>query len=173
MTIPTNKKRFPIAFLIGLTVSSLLILLIINTINHFNDKDYYSGIYLVSYIILSIWILALTIFAFLDYLKTMFDKTAVLTINENGINDNLSIFSVGNISWTDITGIKIITALRTNFLVIEVTDPQSFIDRKIKLKQRTLKSFSKRFGSPIVISQKRIEYDLVELKEILIRTKNK
>ena len=103
----------------------------------------------------------------------MFDKSAVLTISENGINDNLSIFSVGNIAWTDITDIKITTAIQTNFLVIGVTDPQSFIDRKSKLKQRPLKSFLKKFGSPIVISQKRIDYDLTDLKEILRRTQPK
>ena len=173
MTIPTNKKRFPIVFLIGLIVSVLLILLVADTVKHFNDKGYDNSMYLGPFIGLSIWALTLTIFAFLEYIKTMFDKSAVLTITESGINDNLSIFSVGNISWTDITDIKITTALKTNFLVIGVTDPHSFIDRKSKLKQRPLKSFLKRFGSPVVISQKRIDYELTDLKQILLKTKLK
>lgn len=118
-------------------------------------------------------ILALTVIAFLEYLKTRFDNSAVFTISDNGINDNLSIFSVGNISWTDITDIKIITALRTNFLVIGVANPQSYIDRKSKLKQRTLKSFLKKFGSPVVISQKRVDYDLNKLKEKLTQARPK
>lgn len=60
-------------------------------------------------------------------------------------------------------------ALNTNFLVIEVKNPESFINMKSKLKQRTLKSFFKKFGSPIVISQKRVDIDLNELKEKLIQ----
>ena len=173
MTIPVNKKRFPIVFLIGLIVSVLLIILIVDTVKHFHDKGYDNSIYLGAFIGLSIWILGLTIFAFLEFIKTMFDKSAMLTISDNGINDNLSIFSVGNINWTDISDIKITTVLKVNFLVIGVTDPQSFIDRKSKLKQRTLKSFLKKFGSPIVITQKRIDYDLTDLKEILLRTQPK
>ena len=173
MTIPANKKRFPIVFLGGLIVSVLLFILIVDTVKHFNDEGYNNSIYLGAFIGLSVWVLALTIFAFLEYIKTVFDKNAVLTISENGINDNLSIFSVGNISWTDITDIKIKTALKTDFLVIGVTYPQSFIDKNSKLKQRPLKSFLKKFGSPIVISQKRIDYNLTDLKEILLRTQPK
>ena len=173
MTIPANKKRIPIAFLIGLIASILLILLIVDTIKNSYDKAYYNFIYWGTYLGLFIWVFGLTIFAFLDYLKTLIDKDAVLTIAENGVNDNLSIFSVGDINWTDITDIRIITVLKTNFLVIGVANPQLFINRKSKFKQRTLKSFFKKFGSPIVISQKRIDYDLVELKDILITTKHK
>jgi hypothetical protein len=173
MIIPVNKKRFPIVFLAGLTASVLLILLIIDTIKHFNDRGYNNSINLGAFIGIFIWVLTFTIFSFLEYVKTKFDKDAVLTITDNGINDNLSIFSVGNISWSEITDIKIIAALKTNFLVIGVTDPQSFINRKSKLKQRSLKSFLKKFGSPVVISQKRIDYDLADLKEILLRAKSK
>ena len=117
MIIPANKKRFPIVFLGGLIVSVLLIMLIADTVKHFNDEGYYNSIYLGTFIGLSIWILALTTLAFLEYIKTIFNKKAVLTISGNGINDNLSIFSVGNISWADITDIKIITVLKTKFLV--------------------------------------------------------
>jgi hypothetical protein len=173
MIISANKKRFPIVFLVGLIVSVLLIILVVDKVKHFNDKGYINSIYLGAFIGLSIWALALTIFAFLEYIKTMFDKSALLTISDNGINDNLSIFSVGNISWTDITDIKITTAIKTNFLVIGVTDPQLFIKRNSKLKQQPLKSVLKKVGSPIVISQKRIDYDLTDLKEILLRKQPK
>jgi hypothetical protein len=173
MTIPANKKRIPIVLLCGLIVSVLLIVLIVDTVKHFKDEGYNNSIYLGSLIGLSIYVMPLTIFSFLDYIKPMFDKNAVLTISEKGIKDNLSIFSVGDISWTDITDINITSALKTDFLVIGVTNPQLFIDRKSKLKQRPLKSFQKKFGSPIVISQKRVDYKLTDLKDILINTKSK
>jgi hypothetical protein len=134
MIIPASKKRFPIVFLACLTASVLLILLIIDTIKHFNNRGYNNSIYLGAFIGIFFWVLIFTIFSFLEYIKTTFDKNAVLAITDNGITDNLSIFSVGDISWSEITDIKMTTALKTNFLVIGVTDPQSFIDRKSKLK---------------------------------------
>lgn len=169
MTIQVNRKRFPTIFIIGLLGSILLTFLIISTLKNFDDNGYVNRINLGAYIGLLIVVLALTIITFLEFLKTRFGKSTELTISENGIYDNLSIFSVGNINWKDISDIKVVKALNTNFLVIEVKNPESFINMKSKLKQRTLKSFFKKFGSPIVISQKRVDIDLNELKEKLIQ----
>ncbi len=170
MTIPVNRKRFPIVMLGGLLLSFLFIFFLIDPLKHFNDEGYDNSIYLGVLIGASLTIFAVTILSTLEYLKTLFDKNAALTITDEGINDNLSIFSVGDISWTEITDIKVMTALKTNFLVVGVTNPQSFIDRKSIFKRRTLKKFLKKFGSPIVISQKRVDYNLNDLKNILIRT---
>jgi hypothetical protein len=168
MTIPANRKRFPIVFITGLMISVLLILLIVDSIKLYNGDGYNNSLLIGIYIGLSFWIINLTIFSLLDYTKTTFNKNAALTITDNGITDNLSIFSVGNISWTEITDIKIMTAFKTDFLVVGVANPQLLINRKSKLKQLTLKSFLKRFGSPIVISQKRVDYNLSDLKEVLL-----
>jgi hypothetical protein len=57
--------------------------------------------------------------------------------------------------------------LKTDFLVIEVTNPQSYIATKNRLTQKTLKSLFKKFGSPIAISQKRVNYKLTGLKDLM------
>ncbi|MEP6676902.1 MAG: STM3941 family protein [Ferruginibacter sp.] len=171
MTIPANRKRFPVVFVSGLLASVLLILLIIDTLKHFNDKGHADSILIGAYIGLTFWVVILTVIALLEYIKTTFSKQAVLIITDKGIHDNLSIFSVGDISWAEITDLRIVKLLRTDFLVISVTNPQSFIHRISKLKQRPLKSYLKKFGSPIVISQRRINYNLEDLKEILLNTK--
>jgi hypothetical protein len=171
MIIPANKKRLPIAVFIGFTISVLLMLIIIKTAKHFNDQAYNNTIYIITCIGLLFWVLRFTALAFLYYTKATFDKHAEFKITNDGIIDNLSIFSVGNVSWTEITDIKIVTLLKTDFLIICVADPQSFIDKKNFLKHKTLKSFLKKFGSPIVISQKRIDYNLNDLKNILINKK--
>src|SRR4051794_2546927 len=111
MIIPANRKRFPIVFIIGMIVSTLLILLIIDTIRYYNGDGFKDSIMIGAYIGLLFWAITFTIYSFLEYRKTTFDKNAVLTITDNGITDNLSIFSVGNISWAEITDIKITTAL--------------------------------------------------------------
>lgn len=172
MVIPVNKRRFPTLFCICLILSILLAFRIIYSIKHFNEV-YDNRAYIVAYFSLFIYLFIVTIISFLDYMKTVFDKNASLTVTAYGINDNLSIFSVGDINWSEIIDIKISNALNTDFLIIIVKDPQSFINRKNRLKQRPLKSFLKRFGSPIAISQKRIDYNLTELKDVLTRAMHK
>ena len=173
MTIPVNRKRFPIVMLVGLSLSFVLCFLFIDSLRHFNDKGYNNSIYLGAIVGVSLTIFSITFLSALDYIKTMFDKTAALTITDDGLNDNLSIFSVGNVSWAEVTDIKISSVLKTDFLIICVTNPQMFIDRKNIFKRKPLKSFLKKFGSPVVISQKRVDYNLKELKNILLRTRPK
>lgn len=173
MTIPAKRRKIPFTFIIGLVLSGLILLLAVNTINQFEGQGLNRILLIGAFGGMLFWVLTFTTFALLDYLKAMFDKNAVLTITDEGVNDNLSIFSVGNIPWTEITNINIAAGIRTHFLVIVVRDPEPFIERKAKFKQRPLKIFLRKFGSPIVISQKRIEYNLVDLKELLLKAKFK
>jgi hypothetical protein len=63
--------------------------------------------------------------------------------------------------------VEVRQALKTNFLIIQVHNPDSIISRQRKWKQRTLKGFQKKFGSPVVISQKRIEDKVEAIKDVL------
>jgi hypothetical protein len=167
MTIYADKKRLPIVPLIGLVISALLIWTISDKFRPWNETGFNESLYVGAYCGLLFWIGAATLFSLVDYFRALLTKKANLTIDESGINDNLSIFSVGNINWADIKDIKLKIALKTDFLVIEVTDPQSYITRKSRLTQKPLKSLFKKFGSPIAISQKRVSYKLDELKDII------
>jgi|GEM_PF-2201151 len=165
MKIPINKKRFPLFLVIGILLWILLKRFAANPRSYFdNTYDFVIFYWIVG---IALWAAFFTIIGLLDIAKTLFDKNAGLTIEEDGIYDNLTIWSVGKIHWTDIAAIKIVSALNTDFLVIEVADPQSFIGDKNKIQRWVLKSFQKKFNSPIVISQRRINYDVYKLMEEL------
>ena len=75
--------------------------------------------------------------------RKMFDKSAGLIIDENGITDNSSAISAGLIKWDDIKEIKKKPTL-TGKLLIDTKNPGQYIDRKkgiekifIKLKMKT------------------------------------
>jgi hypothetical protein len=47
-----------------------------------------------------------TIVSFADLIKTKFDEEASFEITENGLYDNLSVFSCGKIKWDDIKSVS-------------------------------------------------------------------
>jgi hypothetical protein len=173
MTIQARRRRFPIICLIGALFAVFLAVLIIDVIRNFNQNMYNNFLYLLMFTGLLFWALAFSLAAFLDFIRPRLSPSAVLTITDQGIDDNLSIFSAGEILWVDVTDIKIVTRLGTNFLIIGVKNPDEVIARKMKLLQLPLKSFLKKFGSPVFISQRKLGYDLTALKELLLETKNK
>lgn len=66
------------------------------------------------------------VFAF----KKLFDKKYGLIINENGIVDNSNATSVGLIKWTDIAGIRTEQVYSQNFIMLDVKNPEEYIQQK-------------------------------------------
>jgi hypothetical protein len=163
--IPANRKRFPLILVISffLTFGGAYNI----------TREISEGLEKISYLTCAILLLPgfFFILSLFEFLKTRFDKNAVLIISDTGINDNLSIFSCGEIKWTDIWGVQIITSLNTDFLVIKVFDAMKYIKNKNFLQQYILKRLVRKTGSPIVISQFRIDYVLQELEQIIIAHK--
>lgn len=164
MQIPSNRKRVPVVVIVGLTLTILLTLAITNIMNT-EDDDAKQRLYL--YLGLSILIVYYTSLSFADYWRTLFNPSAVLSIEQDGINDCISLFSCGKIKWSEIVDVRIQQVLKTNFLVIYVDNSDSLIDRQSKWKQRTLKGFQKKFGSPVVVSQKRIKENVEDVKNLI------
>ncbi len=109
----------------------------------------------------------MTIISLADYIKTLFDKNASLSISERGIDDNLSLFSCGEIPWNEILGAEIIKVFKTDMLIVHILDKEKYIARQKPIARLVLKRFLRKWGSPVVISAKRIDYDLQELKEVI------
>ena len=166
ITIPVNRKRFPVVFV----VSTVLILPFISLLIH---PEYTDLNIIVSALICGVMIILLSYYAiisFIDYIKTLFDKNAKLQISETGINDNLSIFSCGEIPWSDIEAVGIIKipAYNADFLVIKMRDNQKYLTGKNLIKKLVLKRFIKKFGGPVLISENRIDYNLQKLKDTIL-----
>jgi hypothetical protein len=170
LIIEANKRKFPFSLIIGIIISVLLVYAIIS---HKNDSGVDGFMYIVNYLFLSVFAIGFTLIAFADYLKTLFDKKAVLTITEYGINDRLGIFSCGEISWAEVNDIKIINVLQRNLIIVILSNPTEIIEKQNKFKQWALKSLLKKFGSPMVIFERKIDFDLQELRNKMLSLKDK
>jgi hypothetical protein len=166
--IKPNKKRFPFGLVVGLLASIVL---------YFAIKKVDPGVpwyyYTPAYIMLFIYAAIFTLLALANYLKSLLDNDAKLTISEIGVLDNLSIHSVGQIPWTDISGAYIRQLFNVDFLIVQVHNPEKYLLDKNIIKRYLLKKSLKRWKSPLVISAKGIEYDLQELKTIILANSNK
>ena len=170
ITISVNRKRIPHVFVL----SSLLIGYLVYDAYKKSKELPVEGPF--RWIVSAAIILVLTyyaIIALIEYIKTLFDRNATLTITDTSIVDNLSIFSCGKILWDEIIDVEVRVTIVAEFLIIKVQDPSRYLENKNIVQRHVLKQFIKKTGSPIVISDQRIKYNLHELKKLLLECKNK
>lgn len=97
----------------------------------------------------------------------IFDGKPGLVIDNEGIVDNSSVAAAGRIHWDEINGIAVAGNGRQRFVVIDVTDPQKYVDRGGSLK-RMLNAANLRFmGSPINVSSNSLNVSFDELLQLL------
>ena len=120
---------------------------------------------------------ALTVFT----ASRLLSRKPGLVLDHEGIIDNSSYSSVGRIPWSEITGVRVVTppVVRRNltalpvqaprFLVVDVRDPQRFIDGSSLLKRWFLRANSAGLGSPVAISPASVHVDTDELAQYIRR----
>ncbi|PWT77565.1 MAG: hypothetical protein C5B59_03560 [Bacteroidetes bacterium] len=164
--IPVNKKRFPHSLIISIVLTIIGAFFIKGLLKSDSENAGY----------LSYWILAIPLYYFFlsfpDYLKTVFDRNAALTISDTDIKVNLSIFSCGRIDRDDVRDVQVIKRHNNEFLVIKLFNNNKYLSASTSFKSPTQNSFIKKFGSPVVISQKHVNYDLHTIKDIILDGKN-
>jgi hypothetical protein len=164
--IPANKKKFPGPLVIGLLASGFSLSRIIA---NSHEAGAYGPLPFFSYLVLFVFVSIFSIQSLADYLKTCFDKNATLIISDKGLADNLSIFSCGELHWNEIAGVHIVSRIDTNLLIILVKDPASVVSRQSLWKKMVLNSFFKNYGSPVVISERKLPLPINELRDILYK----
>ncbi|MBI5541904.1 MAG: hypothetical protein HY951_17745 [Bacteroidia bacterium] len=162
--VPVNKKTIPISLITG-----LLSLVIISFIIKEYSQHGISLFFIVILIILTIYFIAYTFIAFLEFIKTQFDKNALLKVSNIGINDNLSIFSCGTIFWDDITTIEIKKEFNIEVIIIKLTNNDKYLANKNIIQRYILKKWIKKWGTPIIISERKISCNIQELKQIFLK----
>jgi hypothetical protein len=165
ITIPINRKRFPHVLVIGSLFIVYLIYVAYNKAKETPVGEYFRW---AVYVPIMIVLLYFVVLAFIEYFKTLFDRNASMKITDISIIDNLSIFSCGKILWDEITDVQVIKTPFAEFLIIKVQDPFKYLKDKNPISRRVLKSYIKKFGSPIVISDQRVNYSLHQLKELIL-----
>ena len=98
--------------------------------------------------------------------KKLFDKKVGLIIDSNGITDNSNASSVGLIEWNDITDIITKQVMSTKFLLINVANPEKYIEKaKSGMKTKLMRSNMKIYGTPLSITSNTLKYDFGELEK--------
>ena len=102
--------------------------------------------------------------AAVNYLYAMTSPNAKLTADIKGIDDSLTIFSIGSVKWSDIDSVDIENFFDIDLLLIKLKDPESIVAQQSRWKRRRLNKFLKKWGTPMVISQRIINYDVKKLR---------
>jgi hypothetical protein len=162
IVIPVRRSRIPVPFLIGILVSALFLFLFIT-----DDRSLPFFYLRAFYLVLLLYAGAITMISLLDYLKTVFDKNAALVLSDKTLDDHLSILSCGSVPWEDVSGVAVKKTKRFNlyFLVVTLTDDDKYLRNKNPVLRFFLKKYIRICGGIIVISDKRIRYDIQKLRD--------
>ncbi|MEN2415568.1 STM3941 family protein [Flavobacterium mesophilum] len=99
----------------------------------------------------------------------IFDKKPGLIINDNGITDNSHYGSVGLIDWSKIKGIRTRQVMSTKFLLIDVSNPQAFIENSSRFKASLMKANLKMYGTPLSITSNSLNYNFDDLEKLILK----
>lgn len=100
--------------------------------------------------------------------KKLGDKKIGLLINDEGITDHSSASSIGLIKWEDISGIRVQEIMSTKLLLIDVFQPEIYIEKaKNKLQSRLMKANLKASNTPLSITANTLKYDFDALETLV------
>jgi hypothetical protein len=163
--IPVRRSRIPIALFIGILIFSIALFLYIQ-----DDGALPFFYYRAFYIVLMFYGGVGAVIALLDYIKTVFDKKARLVLSQETFDDNLSILSCGPIAWEELSGVSIkkLKWYKAFFLVVTLADNEKYLKNKNPVIRYILKRHIRLYGGIIVISDRRIAYDIQKLRQDIL-----
>ena len=99
------------------------------------------------YVVLGLACAPLCAFCFVLYLMQIFNREPVLTIDENGIHEQMNIRSVGRIRWEDIEDINIVPYKdHTYFICLFLKNPEKYIKNPKALPRMERKASTQTWG---------------------------
>lgn len=100
--------------------------------------------------------------------KKIFDKKPGVMIDEQGITDYSNATSIGLIKWSDITAIRTHKIMATKFLMIDIRNPEAYLEKSNSSMQRKLMQANmKTYGTPISITSNTLNYDFEKLEKLV------
>lgn len=157
-----------------LLVSGSLIFIILGVFLAINPHKFASFIFRSVTLIRMVGIVAILFFGLclIILIKSLLAKKFNLIINDKGIIDNSSYVSVGVIFWSDINSIKRVDIMSTKFLLINVKDPNKYLNKESGIKRKILERTFKTYGTPISISSNTLSYNFDELEKVIYESYN-
>jgi hypothetical protein len=96
--------------------------------------------------------------------RKLFDTKAGIILDGKGIHDNSSGVSTGFIPWSDISNISTIEVSRQKLIMIEVNNPDDYINRQTNFIAKKAAAINhKMYGSPIAITATSLKYGFDDL----------
>lgn len=96
------------------------------------------------------------------------DNKAGIIIDNVGIIDNSSGVAAGQIIWSDIENISTIEIHRQKIIMLEVKNPQDYIDKQTSgFKRRMMQLNFNMYGTPLSITSNSLKIDFDDLFKIL------
>ena len=96
------------------------------------------------------------------------ENKAGLIIDSSGLIDNSSGVSAGRILWSDIQDISVIEIHRQKLIMLQVKNPQDYIDRqKSRFKRKMMQMNFNMYGTPLSITSNSLKIEFNELINIL------
>ena len=97
----------------------------------------------------------------------LFDSTAGLVLDRQGILDNSSGSAAGRVEWRDVRDIQARTISGQKMLAIIVDDPEKFLDRGNFVRRFFARMNYKYYGTPVFISAHALKVDFEELEKMV------
>jgi hypothetical protein len=97
----------------------------------------------------------------------LFDSKPGLVIDKDGIYDNSSAAAGHLIKWERITGLRVEQVMSTKFILIDIENPEEFMDGVNGIKKKLMWSTFKMYGTPTSISSSTLSCDFDELFQII------
>lgn len=139
---------------LSVITSAMILILIIGIIAVINPIDYVSFIYRNKIIIFFIGMLGIifSVFCIFQFGKKLFDKNAIFSIDNKGINDKVNILDYPFIKWKDITRIEEFKVNNVSHLKIFIRNPKQYINQKKGFKKWVLSFNYKQYQTPILLN---------------------
>ena len=102
------------------------------------------------------------------FIRKLPDNKPGLIIDDTGLVDNSSGLSAGHILWSDIENISVIEIHRQKLIMLQVKNPQLYIDRQTSLfKRKGMELNNKMYGTPLSITANGLKTSFDNLMTIL------
>ena len=167
--IPLSKKK------LTLMVIGSLMFVVLGILFVTNPEKYTSRIMRSPTMIFIAGLASILFFGlcFFFIVKKLGDKSPGLVISDEGILDNSSGVSGGQIKWTEIEDISVIKIARQKLIMLQLKNPQDYIERQTSgFKRKMMKINYKMYGTPLSITSNGLKISFNELLSILMEKLN-
>ena len=80
----------------------------------------------------------------------------------------MTVVALGEIPWEDIDDIAMDRFQNRDILLIGIREPEKYLSRLKPLYASILRSYIKKWNTPLIISNRRVDYDLEELRDLIL-----